>query len=174
MSSFRIIGTHPYFGIGAGQYYRDAPLFLTPQLAWTYGYENAHNNLLQITTETGIIGFALFACWVAGSLQLAVRALVRVPHDWRLLGAAAGVAAFIGTCLTSHPLLVQEVSLVSSSSALDRRGARRFEPAQPVDRRTDLSAGMANDRPCGVLETIAHWRCHVARWCWPSGRCRRS
>src|SRR5262249_18742593 len=46
MSSFRIIGTHPYFGIGAGQYYRDAPLFLTPQLAWTYGFENAHNNFL--------------------------------------------------------------------------------------------------------------------------------
>jgi O-antigen ligase len=112
MSSFRIIGTHPYFGIGAGQYYRDAPLFLTPQLAWTYGYENAHNNFLQITTETGIIGFALFACWIAGGLQLAARALVRVPHDWRLLGAAAGVAAFIGTCLTSHPLLVQEVAIV--------------------------------------------------------------
>jgi O-antigen ligase len=112
MSSFRIIGTHPYFGIGAGQYYRDAPLFLTPQLAWTYGYENAHNNFLQITTETGIIGFALFACWIAGSLQLAVRALARVPHDWRLLGATAGVAAFIGTCLTSHPLLVQEVAIV--------------------------------------------------------------
>jgi O-antigen ligase len=112
MSSLRIIGTHPYFGIGAGQYYRDAPLFLTPQLAWAYGYENAHNNFLQITTETGIIGFALFACWIAGSLQLAVRALIRVPHDWRLLGAAAGVAAFIGTCLTSHPLLVQEVAIV--------------------------------------------------------------
>jgi O-antigen ligase len=112
MSSFRIIGTHPYFGIGAGQYYRDAPLFLTPQLAWAYGYENAHNNFLQITTETGIIGFALFAAWIAGSLQLAVRALIRVPHDWRLLGAAAGVAAFVGTCLTSHPLLVQEVATV--------------------------------------------------------------
>jgi len=112
MSSFRIIGTHPYFGIGAGQYYRDAPLFLTPQLAWAYGSENAHNNFLQITTETGIIGFALFACWIAGSLQLAMRALVRVPHDWRLLGAAAGVAAFIGTCLTSHPLVVPEVAMV--------------------------------------------------------------
>jgi O-antigen ligase len=112
MSSFRIIGTHPYFGIGAGQYYRDAPLFLTPQLAWTYGFENAHNNFLQITTETGIIGFALFACWVAGSIQLAKRALVRAPHDWRLLGAMAGVGAFIGTCLTSHPLVVAEVATV--------------------------------------------------------------
>jgi O-antigen ligase len=112
MSSFRIIGTHPYFGIGAGQYYRDAPLFLTPQLAWTYGYENAHNNFLQITTEMGIIGFALFACWIGGAIQLAVKALARVPSDWRLLGATAGVAAFIGTCLTSHPLLVQEVGTV--------------------------------------------------------------
>src|SRR5262249_42402128 len=112
MSSFRIIGTHPYFGIGAGQYYRDAPLFLTPQLAWAYGFENAHNNFLQITTEQGIIGFALFACWLAGSIQLAARVLTRDPHDWRLLGASAGVAAFIGTCLTSHPLLVQEVAIV--------------------------------------------------------------
>ena len=112
MSSFRIIGTHPYFGIGAGQYYRQAPLFLTAQLAWAYGSENAHNNFLQITTETGIIGFALFACWIAGGIQLAMRALARVPYDWRLLGAAAGVTAFIATCLTSHPLLVQEVSMV--------------------------------------------------------------
>jgi O-antigen ligase len=112
MSSFRIIGTHPYFGIGAGQYYRDAPLFLTPQLAWTYGYENSHNNFLQITTETGLVGFALFACWFAGGLQLALGALLRAPRDWRLLGGTAGVAAFVGTCLTSHPLLVQEVAVV--------------------------------------------------------------
>src|SRR6185369_3821403 len=101
MSSFRVIGTHPYFGIGAGQYYRDSPLFLTPQLAWTYGFENAHNNFLQITTETGIIGFALFACWIAGGIQRAAGPLVRRPHVWRLLGATAGAAAFIGPCLTS-------------------------------------------------------------------------
>jgi O-antigen ligase len=112
MSSFRIIGTHPYFGIGAGQYYNDAPLFLTPQLAWTYGSENAHNNFLQITTETGIIGFALFAAWFAGGLQVAVSALLSSPRDWRLLGAAAGVIVFLGTCLGSHPLVVPEVALV--------------------------------------------------------------
>src|SRR5262249_39998235 len=32
--------------------------------------------------------------------------------DWRLLGALAGVIAFLVTCLTSHPLLVTEVLVV--------------------------------------------------------------
>jgi O-antigen ligase len=134
MSSFRIIGTHPYFGIGAGQYYNDAPLFLTPQLAWTYGSENAHNNFLQITTETGIIGFALFAAWFAGGLQLAVSALASAPRDGRLLGAAGGIVAFLGTCLGGHPLVVPEVALavflqfalmagLGASSELNRAGA---------------------------------------------------
>ena len=111
MSSFRIIGTHPYFGIGSGQYFNDGPLFLTPQLAWTYGTENAHNNFLQITTETGIIGFALFAVWFAGGLQLAISGLTSSPRDWRLLGATAGVVVFLGTCLGSHPLVVPEIAL---------------------------------------------------------------
>src|SRR5581483_11137081 len=31
MSSFRVIGTHPYLGIGPGRYFRDSPNFLTPQ-----------------------------------------------------------------------------------------------------------------------------------------------
>jgi O-antigen ligase len=111
MSSFRIIGTHPWFGIGAGQYFLDAPLFLTPQLAWTYGSENSHNNFLQITTESGLAGFALFATWFAGGLISGVKALLVKPRDWRLLGAMAGVLAFLGTCVTGHPLLIQEVSL---------------------------------------------------------------
>src|SRR5205823_10412958 len=55
MSSLRVIGTHPYLGIGPGRYFRDSPNFLTPQLAWSYGSENAHNYFLQVTTEAGII-----------------------------------------------------------------------------------------------------------------------
>ncbi|HUK33297.1 MAG TPA: O-antigen ligase family protein [Vicinamibacterales bacterium] len=110
MSSFRVIGTHPYLGIGPGRYFRDSPNFLTPQLAWSYGSENAHNNFLEITTEAGIIGFFLYAAWFAGALGLALRSLARNPRDWRLLGCTAGVVAFLGTCLTGHPLLVPEVA----------------------------------------------------------------
>jgi O-antigen ligase len=121
MSSFRVIGTHPYLGIGPGRYYRDSPNFLTPQLAWAYGSENAHNNFLQVTTEEGIIGFFIYATFVAGAIGLAFRGLSprsrdvsavaeSAKADWRLLGAVAGVIAFLGTCLMGHPLLVPEVA----------------------------------------------------------------
>ena len=110
MSSLRVIGTHPYLGIGVGRYFRDSPNFLTPQLAWSYGSENAHNNYLQITTEAGILGFFLFAAWFSGAIRPAFAALARNPRDWRLLGATAGIVTFLGTCLMGHPLLVPEVA----------------------------------------------------------------
>lgn len=115
MSSFRVIGTHPYLGIGPGRYYRDSPNFLTPQLAWAYGSENAHNYFLQVTTEEGIIGFFVYATFFAGAIGLALRGLSRrrgnaATADWRLLGAIAGILAFLGTCLTGHPLIVPEVA----------------------------------------------------------------
>jgi hypothetical protein len=59
----------------------------------------------------GIIGFALFAAWFAGGLQRAASALASSPRDWRLLGAAGGIAAFLGTCLAGHRLVVPEVAL---------------------------------------------------------------
>ncbi len=110
MSSLRVIGTHPYLGIGPGRYFRDSPNFLSPELSWSYGSENAHNNFLQITTEEGILGFFLYAAFVAAALGLALRALARDPRDFRLLGVAAGLVTFLGTCLMGHPLLVPEVS----------------------------------------------------------------
>jgi len=118
MSSFRVIGTHPYLGIGPGRYFRDSPNFLTPQLAWAYGSENAHNYFLQVTTEEGIIGFFVYAAFFAGAIGLAFRGLSDVSRrsrgaakaDWRLLGAVAGIIAFLGTCLMGHPLLVPEVA----------------------------------------------------------------
>jgi hypothetical protein len=70
-----------------------------------------HHNFLQMTTETSIIGLALFAAWFAGGLQRALSALASSPRDWRLLGAASGIVAFLGTCLAGHPLVVPEVAL---------------------------------------------------------------
>src|SRR5262245_13674942 len=36
-TSLRMIGARPVFGVGEGQYYGSSSLFLSPQLAWTYG-----------------------------------------------------------------------------------------------------------------------------------------
>ena len=109
-TSVRMIGAHPLFGVGEGQYYRTSPLFLSPQLAWSYGFENAHNYFLQIAAELGLAGLALFIAWIGAALLRSGRALAQAPRDSRLLGVSAGVAGFLVTCLTGHPLLIGEVA----------------------------------------------------------------
>jgi hypothetical protein len=138
-ASLGMLEVHPLFGVGVGQYYFNSPLFLTPQLAYAYGSENAHNNFLQIAVEIGITGFVLFALWLIGTLHRGAAALARTPHDWRLLGAASGVAALLGTCLVGHPLLVVDVAAafwmqlglvaaLGSSSWLNRQTASSAVP----------------------------------------------
>ncbi len=109
-TSVRMIGARPLFGVGVGQYKPISTLYLSPQLAWTYGFENAHNFFLQIGGEVGLIGLGLFLVWVGAALVQAARALARTPRDGQLLGAAGGVAVFAITCLSGHPLLVGEVA----------------------------------------------------------------
>jgi O-antigen ligase len=109
-TSLRMIAARPVFGVGEGQYYSSSSLFLSPQLAWTYGAENAHNAFLQIGSELGLVGFGLFVCWVGATVSRAARALARAERDRRLLGCASGVMVFLGTCLTGHPLLIGEVA----------------------------------------------------------------
>jgi O-antigen ligase len=109
-TSLRMIESRPLFGVGVGQYYRTSPLFLSPQLAWTYGAENGHNYFLQIGGELGLVGLGLFAAWLGATMARTLRALAREPADARLLGAAAGVVVFLITCLTGHPFLVGAVA----------------------------------------------------------------
>jgi O-antigen ligase len=108
-TSLRMIRARPLFGLGIGQYYPMSPLFLSPQLAWTYGFENAHNYFLQVGAELGVAGLVLFAAWIGVVLVRSARAIAAAPRDWRLLGAAGGVATVCVTCLSGHPLLVDEV-----------------------------------------------------------------
>jgi O-antigen ligase len=108
-TSLRMIRARPLFGLGIGQYYAMAPLFLSPQLAWTYGFENAHNYFLQVGAELGVAGLVLFAAWIGVVLVRSARAIAAAPRDWRLLGAAGGVATVCVTCLSGHPLLVDDV-----------------------------------------------------------------
>jgi O-antigen ligase len=108
-TSLRMIAARPLSGVGIGQYARASTLFLTPQLAWSYGSENAHNYFLQIGGELGVPGLAFFMIWTGTALALLPRSLAR-DRDPRLLGAAAGTFALLATCTTGHPLLVNEVA----------------------------------------------------------------
>ncbi|PYQ78450.1 MAG: hypothetical protein DMG01_11570 [Acidobacteria bacterium] len=108
-TSLRMIAARPLAGVGVGQYYRTSALFLTPQMAWTYGHENAHNYFLQTAAELGLPGLALFLVWIGAAFLAIVRSLTRWAEP-RLLGAAAGVSAMLATCATGHPLLVNEAA----------------------------------------------------------------
>ncbi|HEY7289954.1 MAG TPA: O-antigen ligase family protein [Vicinamibacterales bacterium] len=109
-TSLRMIAARPIAGVGVGRYYEVSSLFLTPEMAWVYGTQNAHNYFLQIAGELGLAGLVLFLAFLWAVLARAMRALVRRSTDWRLLGCTAGVAALLATCLTGHPLLLDEVN----------------------------------------------------------------
>ena len=110
-TSERMIAQRPMVGIGIGQYRRLSSLFMTPQLAWFYGSENAHDYFMQIAAELGLPGFALFAMLFVAALWRAGRAAAAAPGDLRLVGVACGVLAFLATALVSHPFLVDEVAV---------------------------------------------------------------
>jgi hypothetical protein len=109
-TSVRMMAARPLVGVGIGQYYQASTLFLTPELAWSYGSENAHNYFLQIGAELGVPGLVLFTAFIAAAIWRGIRALAVTPRDVRLLGVFCGVAAFVATCFVSHPLLVEEVA----------------------------------------------------------------
>ena len=149
-TSVRMIEANPLAGVGIGQYYRTSPLFLSPQLAWSYGFENAHNNFLQIGAELGLVGMGTFAVWIAAAVARSIRALLRAPRDARLLGATGGVIAFLGTWLTGHPLLVSETAfpfwiqlglvtaLAGSTLLNDRSAGQTSGGLRPTPRRWPL------------------------------------
>jgi O-antigen ligase len=155
-TSLRMIRARPLFGVGEGQYFQVSPLFLSPQLAWSYGAENAHNFFLQIGGELGVIGLGLFAVALGAALARAGRALGHVPRDARLLGMTSGIVAFLITSITGHPFLVSEVvypfwllcglmSALAGSLLLNRSsegGAQLFEP-RSVRRWLAIAAAVA-------------------------------
>ena len=137
-TSLRMIAARPLSGVGIGQYYQTSSLFLSPEMAWVYGFENAHNYFLQIAAELGIPGFALFLIWIGAAAVIVARVLAR-SADGRLCGAAAGVSALLITCATGHPLLVSEVAVpfwIQFGLALGLAESALMNAAPAVDRTT--------------------------------------
>ncbi|MGE0039756.1 MAG: O-antigen ligase family protein [Vicinamibacterales bacterium] len=108
-TSLRIIAAQPVFGVGIGQYYGLSLLALTPELAWLYATENAHNYFLQVGAELGLVGGAAFVLLVASALWQAARTRRGGPATAGAL--VTGAAAYLITCVTGHPLLVMETAL---------------------------------------------------------------
>jgi hypothetical protein len=109
-TGLRMIASAPIFGVGVGRYFEMSGRFMPSSIYWFYFHENAHNNFLQIGGELGLVGLAAFV-WVLAVAGIRIVRGVRIdPHDRLLMGALAGLAAFVATWLTSHPMLVAEVA----------------------------------------------------------------
>jgi O-antigen ligase len=145
-TSARMIAARPLVGVGIGQYYDSSPLFLSRFLGWFYGFENAHNFFLQLAAELGITGALPLLALFATGVGRGARAILVRPDDLRLVGCVAGTTALLATCLTGHPLLLDEVAfpfwillglvvaiggavVAPQGSVDDREGRRRRPPA---------------------------------------------
>ena len=132
-TSARMIRTRPVFGVGVGRYYQLSGEFMSPELRNVYPSENAHNNYMQVTAELGLVGIAAFVLLLWASARAVWTALVRVGfRDALLVATAGGAGGFLITCLTGHPLLVNETAFpfwivgglaVARASALDTDGS---------------------------------------------------
>jgi O-antigen ligase len=102
--ALRMARTAPMFGVGVGTFPDHAINFGSE-----YGAENAHNNALQVLAEEGLMGLGatLALLWVA----IVPSARMGGALDRERVGLVGGVAAFLVTMLTGHPLLVPEVAL---------------------------------------------------------------
>jgi hypothetical protein len=146
---------HPGFGIGLGQFQRESIPWISPELndvlsAGGAG-ENAHNNYLQILAEQGVAGAAGFA-WLllapAGAFVRSVRSGQAPPH---LVGLVGGLAAFLATCLTGHPLLTpQMVWLFFLPLGLAGGLAASAVPASPSSRQRYASIAFVVFVACSV------------------------
>jgi O-antigen ligase len=113
-TSGRMIASRPIYGIGLGRFYERSGEFSSPELIAKFPvavHENAHNNFLQVATELGLVGGAVFVWLVIAALLPLARHAARTADRFSAL-TLAGLGAFVLTWLGGHPLLIAEPAYV--------------------------------------------------------------
>jgi hypothetical protein len=84
---------------------------MPPRIKEIYGRENAHNYYAQVLSELGVLGGALFICWIGASMMMLWRRS-RARAEAGLASALfTACGAYALTCLAGHPLLVVEAAV---------------------------------------------------------------
>jgi hypothetical protein len=102
----------PAFGVGLDNFKPASAGLIAPAMKVAFPMlqsgENAHNNFLQILGELGAVGLAAFL-WLLVAVAAAVQQ--SPPDPWRdeRVALAAGLGAFLVTCLAGHPLLIEQI-----------------------------------------------------------------
>jgi hypothetical protein len=140
----RMIASRPTFGIGLGEFYQRSGEFSSADLIAKFPraiHENAHNNFLQVAAELGLAGGLAFTWLIVTALVAVARQAARSRTTFSAL-VAAGLGAFVLTCLGGHPLLIAEPAFVFWCALGAAAGAAL--PADPPPRRlTQAAAALA-------------------------------
>ena len=88
LQALSMVAERPLLGFGAGGFYAAFPRFALPQ--HVLSYDHAHNDVLQIAAEMGLIGLALMAALLMVSLYRAL-AVIKNPYSPLDRGLAFGV-----------------------------------------------------------------------------------
>lgn len=117
-SGFYNVAQSPWLGRGVGTFFSFLAwhwesVAASAEWNWNPIQENAHNYFIQIMVEMGVIGLGLFLLILAKIFYQGLRALTIHPIAERPLvaGMVCGLAAFLLTCLTGHPLLLVDLNL---------------------------------------------------------------
>lgn len=158
VTGLRMMRSAPIFGVGVGRYFEMSGPFMPPSIYWFYFRENAHNNFLQIGGELGVLGLAAFIWLMSAAAIRLTRGLRADPGDRLLLGATAGLGAFVATWMTGHPLLVPEVAYpfwILAGVAIARAdGDAQPALVAPAADRTELTVFHSSARPAFKAATV--------------------
>ena len=137
-TGLRMVISAPAFGVGIGRYIEESGRFMPSSIYWFFFRENAHNNFLQVGGELGLIGLAAFLWLLATGAVRVVRGARDNPGDRLLRGASAGLAVFVSTWLTGHPLLTPEVAVpfwILAGATIARATGQRQEGRERLEAR---------------------------------------
>lgn len=109
-TTLRMAESRPAFGVGIGQYFTRSPEFATTALKGEYPAQNAHNQLLQVLGELGVVGLGLFVALLAVAVQPTIEAMKNGTASPLAIRLLIGVGAFLAASMTMHPLLLSDVN----------------------------------------------------------------
>lgn len=100
-----LIAAHPILGVGEANFSFESERFGLRDLDGTT-FEHAHDVLLTVAAETGLIGLAAFVAFLWSMVRTILRALRRPWHDDRALalGVTAALSGLFVNGLTDYPL----------------------------------------------------------------------
>lgn len=107
-------GAFPVAGGGLGSFADFYPMFRSPGVRPRY--DHAHQELLQLSAEAGIVGIALFALLLAPVLRRVLRALA-VGDDPLAAGLAAGLTGLMLHGLVDFPWRIPAVAAAGAIAA---------------------------------------------------------